>query len=465
MNELDRKVVDHTVHDFPLSETDYRQLGDSGPIGQAALLLGLDETAIDSWFERFRGPASAVARVLSRVVDRDEVIDAIDAQIATDPVVLQDLVRGSMTWAHPALPQLLERPEYRAGAAWMLCQAEPDALVQWLDGSRTPEEVAETARVCGIAGSHELFEPFSEWLEPLREAGGRQAHRLEAGLFLMDPSRWSRMYLRGESDGSWFGDWVAVADALTVHAASYFSGLLAAVFDDRDAFELVARLAMAGVAARFVVQPGDDVQAILAALEAEDFGLLAAHPGFVTAAALGDEEELQIPLLESAAHDVLFIHGEDSPGIAGFPLSPTYPTDEEIAAAEELLRNPGTDPGDYLTVVGTLVDLAELAQGDPQRFAPLLDAARALRSDPRKPVARAAHRLFEQEPVSELARQAVGEDIRAYDAAERLARRADEPALLELIDLWAEAGSLLRVPLYSALTYDVMRHLVALPQE
>jgi len=466
MNDLDRMIVDHVVHDLPFSDTVLRQLGEAGPIGQTALLLGLDESAIETWYDRFRGPHTPLTRVLSRLVDREETVDEIDRTLGEDPSVLADLVRASLTWDHPTLPVLLDRDAYRVGAAWMLCQANQDAVADWLEGARTPDEIADTARVAGIAGCHELFEPFAAWLGPLQDAEDSGRHRLAGGLFLMDPARWSRMYLRGETDANWMADSIAVLDALSVHASSYFAGLLEAVGDDPSTFEFVARIAMAGVAARFAVRPEDDLSPILRALDAEDFGLLLAHPVFVAAAALGDDEHMQITLVESAAHDLLFSHGEDSPGVAGFPLSPTYPTDEEIAAAEELLRGQDTDdPGLYLSILATLADLASLAAASPDRFAPLLEAARGLTNDSHVPIARAAHRLFDRPPARELVATAQNEDIRAYMSAERLARHADEEALLALIELWTERGSLFRVSLYSALAFDVMRHLVANPQD
>ena len=313
----------------------------------------------------------------------------------------------------------------------------------------------------GLLGCEQLFDAFSDYVEPMHDAPEVQQNLLGSSLFLMSPNRWSRLFVRGDWSANWLMDWVCMADVLSVHANSYFGGLLSLLWDDPETFELIARFAAGGVGASFATMAGDDLSPLLDALDAEDFDLIATHPAMKVAAALAEDEDYLVSTLEGASHDLLFGHGEDSPGIAGFPLSPTYPTGEEIDVARELLEEASVDPKSYLAVVATLADLAMLAPADPELFAPLLEAARQLKGDPRKPVSRAAHRVFDREPAAELARAASGDDIRAYGAAEQLARMQSEDALLELIGLWAERGSVYRTSLYSALVFDELRRIAA----
>lgn len=462
MNDVDRQIVTSVALELPLTQERHRTLGEATEIGQAALLLGTDETAIEEWFERYRGEGGPMARVLARAADRADVADLIDDTLDDDPTVLADLMRATIAWNHPSIPDLLDRPDYRGPALWMLMQVEPERVEAWLEGERDPDDVVEAARIAGSLGCADLFDTFFDWWEPFAEARGHHRRRLESSLFLMDPERWSRAYVGGELEAEFLSDGVAVADVLTAAGASYFSEILAVVHDDAIAFESLSRLAVAGAAARFAARLNDESEPadVLQAVNDEDFALLTTHPAFRVATCLADDDDLlQGALLDAAAGDLLYGAGADSPGIGGFPLSPTFPMDEEIDAALHLLRKPGRGPDDELFLVATLVDLARLTPSDPERFAPHIAAAKKLVDDDRTIVSRAARWAVEPTPPEELGRRAAGDDMRAYAAAEKLARRADEPALRELIELWSQRGALLRAPLYSMLIFDVLRQI------
>ncbi len=465
MNDSDWRIANHVVLELPFDDGAVDELAELGPVGQAALLLGTDDTILEDWYVRGGGAPGPMARVVARSVDLDEVADTIDATIDRDPQVIADLLRAGVTWSHPSLPQLLDRPEFRWGAAGMLSQTDPEVLEDWLDAERDPEEVIETARIVGLLGIGDLFDAYEAWWGPVSELDGREKHRLEAALFNMSPDRWSRLYLRGDVTAALSADWVAIADVLTCSGASYFAGLLDAVRDDAHALDTITRLALAGAGARAAAPPEQSLDPVIEAMEAENFALLAGHSIFRAATCLADDADELLPaLVDAAAHDLLFSRGLDSPGIGGFPLSPTYPTPQEVEAALELLRDGGSDPEDELYLVATLVDLGELALADPETFAPHLRAAEKLRGDQRAPVARAAAALGDAD-VTTLAAQAAAEDIRGWAAAERLARLATPGATAALVDLWSHQGSLSRSSHYAALVFDVLRFLVTKPNE
>ena len=455
MNDADQFAIAHIQHDVPFDDDAYRILGECSPVGQAALLLGQDNTALLEWYERpGEHTASSIARVLSVAVDRDDVIERVDAHLADDPRILEDLVRSRVTWDHPDIPGLLDRADFRIGAAWHLVQTRPDELADWLTAERQVPEVGNVARAVALAAGLELFEPLGEWVELARDEPGRWSAKIEGALFTLDPRRWARGHLGGMWDAEFLEDWVAMADVLSIAPPSYWSATLAALRKESDEFALISRLAAAGASAALLLAPEEPLERVVDAFDAEDWDVLAQHPLFATAVSLADDEELHVPVLESAAHDLLSVAGIPSPGIAGLPLSATRPPDDAVEWAARMLNEVGDDPEQLIPVVATLFDFQELRDGGDDRLGAVHEAIGEL-AKLDGVAAKIARTIVEPTPVEHLERSANGTGIECLAAAEELAVRTAGPRRepLELIELWAD-GPVLRSSLYSGLVHQ-----------
>lgn len=454
MNDADRRAIDLATLDLALDDAGYRSLGECTALGVAALLLATDETALESWYERAPHADFPIARVASRAVDRDDVADRIDATLMRDPGVLDDLRRAAITWSHPELVDLLERPEFRGSAAYMLAHAEPDVLLDWLDAERDPDELVDAARAVAASGIEELFDAFEPWLAAAREAK-EPTGQLEAALFVLSPARWARGFIAGDWDAAFLGDSVAMADIVAAAGQSYWTHTLSFFDADSDEFAAVARMIAAGAAASLHFGADELPADLIDAFYREDWVALAQHPAFATAIALAEEEDdWQQPLLESAAHDVLLARGVESPGIAGLPLSSSHPDAEEVGVALELLADREVDP---IALVATICDAAEFAAVDG--FEALPRAAAALESHSHPAVRAAAKAVTAAVDVAATRADAADPSVRGIAAAERLAR-AGTAGLHALIDLWAD-GPPGRATLYAALIQQEL----AYPQE
>lgn len=447
MNNADRLALGLLLHGIPLDDDGYRQIGGCTAVGQAALLLAADESAIEAWYEDTSGEKASISRVLARAVDREDVAERVDATLADEPTVLEDLVRAQVAWSHEAMAGLLDRDLFRMAAAWMLAQTEPSVVDEWLDDERPGAAVVDAVRAIAPSGVEELFENSAAWFEPISGEDPELAARLEGALFVLSPSRWGRGYLGGRFDGLFLGSAAAMADVIGHTTDSYWTRALAAFADQDDEFELVARLAAAGVAACVTASP-EDLEAIAAAFDEEAWEVLAGHPVFSVAVALADEEDSH-PLVESAAHDLLVYRGYQSPGIVGLPLSASVPGDEGAEAAEALLA--AADTEDPVRIVATVVDLAEvLATG---RYEPLRDALKPAQRHHSQAVVSAATAARAPAMV-----QSLPDDPLQRLAAVRLfAARGDEDSTRTLIELWADGP-----PLLSGFVSDYVHYSMAL---
>lgn len=453
MNDADRRALELATLDIPLDEEGYRTLSECSALGQAALLLAMDESALEAWYEGAPDPVGPISRVLLRAVDRDDVADRIDAELAEDPSVLADLCRAQITWSHPVLPELLGREEFRGATAWMLSQTNPDPLFDWLEDADDPDQLLDVARHVAPSGVLELFEAISPWHEPVAEASTELAARLEAALFVLSPELWGRGFIAGQWAAGFLQDGLAMGDIIAAAGQTYWSAALGAFDPQSEEFSAIARMVVAGAAANLHFGPDEPGTPIIDAFYRETWSTLQAHPAFSAANVLAEEDSWRQPLLESAAHDVLLARAIDTPGIGGLPLSSSHPDADEIAAARALATQVDADP---IVLVATMCDIHELRtiaefEELPQHFAVLCDHER-------KAVATAASYLSELPPLADERGAAAVESAAGVAAAERIARRGDVDAVLTLIDLWAD-GPLLRAGLYAALTHQELRAL------
>lgn len=458
MNDADRRALDRLFLDIGFSDEDYRSLGGCSSIGMAALLLADDESALLAWYDHHGRSDEPIARVLSRAVDRDDVADTIDANLAADPGILADLVRAGIIWAHPALTELLDHAAFRYGAAWMQAQTDREAFEDWLAAEREPDEVIDAARAAALGGATETFPTFAEWRDALQEVGGPWDARIDAALFILSPARWGRRFLRGDWEPDLFTDSIAMADALTAGGGSYWADSLSLWSDHPAEFAFVARLALAGAAANLSITADHDIEDLVDAFDNEDWDTLAAHPVFAVANALIPEKDdaLTQLVLESAAHDLLNTRHVPSPGIRGLPLSATDSTDEELEWAAQWFAEVPDELDNAFDVVATLADLAWLvARRDNARLQAVLEAARPLLDHDHDVVAEAASRVFDPPKRGRLANNANGDDISALASAGWLARRGEE-SLAPLTRLWAN-GPPSRATRYADLLFDELR--------
>lgn len=451
MNDADRRAIELATLGLPLTQQTARALGECTALGQAALLLAMDDSALEAWYLAAAPPVGSISRVLSRAVDLDEVADRIDASLATDPDVLNDLCRAQITWAHPELVSLLTQPRFRLCAAWMLSQTDFEPLLDWLDGEREPAELVAVARAVAPSGVPELFEALSPWLAAVKTAAPKLAAQLEAAMFILDPAAWGRGFVQGQWEAEFLHDGVGMADIIAAAQQSYWTAALAAFDPSTDEFGAIARMVAAGAAAGLFFGADDPPQAVVDAFYVEDWEKLRIHPGFSVAAALAEDDGWQQPLLEAAAHDVLIARGIDSPGIGGLPLSSSHPDADEVAAARGLPSHPQVDP---IVLAATASDVIELRT--VPEFADLPRAFAALREHPNSAVARLAAQLETPRSLSDVHELARAEDVNGLSAAENLARRGDSAALLALVDLWAE-GPVLRASHYTGLILQELR--------
>lgn len=453
MNDADRRAIELVALDLSFCDDDYRKLGDCSELGQAALLLAMDDVALEAWYERAPAPRAPISRVLARAVDRDDIAERLDATLADDPGVLADLRRAQIVWAHPALPQLLDRDEFRASAAWMLAQTDVGELLEWLDGDRAARELVEVARAVAPTGASELFDGLAPWLGAIRDDDAEAAAQLESALFLLSPDRWGRGFLRGQWEAEFLHDSVGMADILAGAGQSYWSASLAHFEPGSDEFGAIARMIAAGAAAILHFAADDPPPAIVNAFYVEDWSVLGSHPAFAIAGVLAEEDSWQQPLLESAAHDLLLARGLETPGIGGLPLSSSHPDADEIAAALEIAKQSDVDP---IALVVTMCDVQELRaitefRGLPAEFA-------RFEGHPNLAVAAAAKALAAPPSIEAEQMLAHEETVRGFAAAERLARIANLAALRALVDLLAD-GPVLRAGLFAALLHQELRTL------
>ena len=451
IGDADRQAIELVTLDLPVTDAGYRLFGECTAIGQAALLLALDDSALEAWYLAAAPPQGPISRVLSRTADLEEVADRIDATLVEDPSVLADLCRAQITWFHPELVALLDQPSRRISAAWMLSHTEFELLLDWLDGDRTPEELVDVARAVAPSGVPELFDALSPWLGAIREDAPDCAAHLEAALFVLSPQSWGRGFLRGQWDAAFLHDSVAMADILCASGQSYWSGALALFDPASEPFGAIARMIVAGAAANLHFGIDDPPPAIVNAFYVEDWPTLMAHPAFAIACTLAEEESWQQVLLESAVHDVLGARGIESPGLGGLPLSSSHPDAEEIATALQMRDRTDVDP---IAAVATICDLLELRAlpefaALPAAFAPL-----ARHDDPA--IASAAQLLVSDTELAADIELAGGETVAAFAAAERIARRGTPDAIRALIDLWAD-GPVLRANFLSTLLHQEIR--------
>ncbi len=451
VSEADRLAIELATLELPLSDASYRRLGECSALGQAALLLAMDDSALQAWYEAGAPRHGSISRMLARAVDLDDVADRIDATISEDETVIADLCRAQVTWSNPTIAGLLDHPATRMCAAWMLSQTEFEPLLDWLDGDRAPDELVDVARGVASSGLPELFEALAPWLGAIRDDAPEAAAQIEGALFVLSPESWGRGFLRGQWDGEFLSDSVAMADILCATGQSYWSGALAAFDPASDEFGAIARMVASGAAANLHFGADDPSPAVINAFYVEDWATLAAHPAFTIACTLAEEDSWQQPLLEAAAHDLLMARAIETPGIAGLPLSSSHPDADEIALAQELPDQPDVDP---IALVATICDVEEL-RAIPD-FDPLAQAYAELAAHPHPVVASAASQLATPASFEADLQTARDETTIAFAAAERIARRATPEALHALIDLWAD-GPVLRVGLASALLHQELR--------
>lgn len=451
VSAADRIAIELATLDLPLDDDGARQLGACSALGQAALLLAANDSALEAWYRAAPAPAGGMSRVLARAVDLDDVADRIDATLVEDPSVIADLCRAQITWSHPQMAALLDSEAHRVCAAWMLSQTECEPLLDWLDGDRSPEELVAVARGAAASGLPEIFEALSPWLGALREEAPQWSAPLEAALFVLSPEAWGRGFLRGQWDAEFLHDPIGMADILCAAGQSYWSNALAAFDPQSDEFGAIARMVVAGAAANLHFAADEPSVAVINAFYVEDWGTLAAHPAFSIACTLAEDDAWQQPLLESACHDLLTSRGIDSPGIAGLPLSSSHPDADEIALARALPGEPSVDP---VALVATMCDVQEFRT--IAEFADLPALFGTLTSHENPVVAKVAAQLGANVPLEADIVAAQAESVAAFAAAERIARRASPEALGALVELWAD-GSPLRAGLASALLHQELR--------
>lgn len=459
LNDADRRAIELAVFERPLDAAATSVLKELSPIGQAALLLAADEDAIEAWYLQAPEPRGAISRVLFRAVDNDDVADRIDATLVDDPTVLADLCRAQITWHHDALPQLLDVPESRLYAAWMLAQTDFEPLLDWLEGEREAHELVDVARGVAPSGVEALFDPIADWHESLLAEHRRLASRLEAALFILAPARWGRGYLNGQFDADFLNDDIAMADIIAAAGQSYWTGVLAAFTPGSEEFGAVARMAAAGVAATLHFSTDEPPTALVDAFYREDWATLARHPAFAVATTLADEADWQQSLLEAAAHDLLRAHAVESPGIGGLPLSSSTPDADEVAAAIAMLELEALDP---VVLIATTLDVQEL--GKLPSFEALPTKFQALQRHDDQKIARVALTLSEPGSLQDELALMRTEGLAGLAAAERVAQRATPEALEVLAEAWGD-GPALRAHMYSALLYQELRALTSLSSD
>lgn len=457
-NDADRRAIELAVFDRPLDADALAQIATLSSIGQAALLLAADENAIEAWYRATPDPTGAISRVLFRAVDNDDVADRIDATLLEDPTVLADLCRAQITWHHEDLPTLLDRPESRQHAAWMLAQTDFQPVIDWLSrGQRQEAEaVVDVARGAAVSGVEALFDPVADWYEAIRAEDAALGARLEAALFVLAPRRWGRGYVSGLYEADFLADDVAMADIISAAGQSYWTGALAAFEPASEEFAAIARMVAAGAAAALHFSVDAPPPEVVDAFYREDWATLSRHPAFTVATALAEEEDWFQPLLEAAAHDLLRAHALESPGIGGLPLSSSQPDADEVAAAQSMLE---LEDLDAVALIATTLDVQELGrlpgyESLPQHFS-------ALDRHDHYAVARVARALNAPPHLDDELPLMLSDGLAGLAAAERVAQRGSVEALDMLTEAWGR-GPALRAPTYSALLHQELRAIASL---
>lgn len=294
--------------------------------------------------------------------DVDDAIDERLAEPATAPATVEALVRADVDWYHPALPDHLNRPTARFGAAWLLARSAPDELEEaFVELDETPALV-QLLRATALGGDPEWFDSLVEWRDHLaEEADDRQKSRLDGALATLDPDRFARLLLRSDVSDQWLGDDRAVADFVTRHGTSDWLAPLAVFRHVRDtaAFGLTATFATAAARTEPFEQFDDDR---LDPSTARDW--IDEDPRRCAyQLALTEQQQLEELLVEATLHQTLARRGVRPPAMTGLPLSGHPPEADELGEHLEPLDSLSTDQArDRVVLVRTLTDLHRLVR-------------------------------------------------------------------------------------------------------
>ena len=325
------------------------------PVVSALQGRDLDATAIPLWIAcAMAGPSSPL----------DDQIDAWLAAPEHRKPTLDALVCAGLDWEHPAIAQALIDGPDRFAAASLLARAEPTAFHDIIADFKSPEAIVDALRAASLNASPDLGEALLEWRQELvDDLDERHLHHLDAALACADPNLYARHLLNGDVTSNWLADDRGVADFLSTHGLTPWTGPLAYArhVRDRQAFFLSATFA---VTAAFS-EPFDDVEPEeLDPASASQW--ISQRPHQVALClALADDDKLAELLVENALHHALLEHQLIPPAISGLPLSGPLPEPSELDDAFELFDPDAADaPQLRVALLRTLSDLLSAAWHD-----------------------------------------------------------------------------------------------------
>ncbi len=327
--------------------------------------------------------------------DDEKTGDWVDAQLdAGNFEILDDVVRLGIGWDHDRLVDALDS-DHGYAAAWLLSDADPDRLVDWVVECDSGKAILSALRAPACLGDPQFFELVLDIYSDIDDA---KIERVLGGyLACMDPVRCAREMLGGVIDAGWLRSRNSMADFVYATGLNTWTPTLAYfdVADQSNPFELAAMLAVcAGTA---LVASDEETVAPIENYyrEGEDPRVISSRPEFGMVAALDDEDALVELLTDVSAFEASLALELETPGVHGLPLLGGLDSDALEAALDLLDEAIGAEQSSDEQMVQTVQTLVDIRRQGPQiqqldALQDVLDACGMLQSHRSKAICAAA---------------------------------------------------------------------------